>query len=435
MMHSTTNQNTGQRIVEKDTKFPEEMKNTLPDHERDGAKYPLEYDSKNNNTVSSGEINHQNIQSQVKKDSWQSMVEYLELQANIYRTKLALTIIEPDNTIQHYHYLYLHEEANKLAHYLISINQHAQEEYKNKEKQKKVIFVGVCLPKSVDLYISLLAIWKAGVIYFPLSAYLTNYDLTEKYQDVIPQFLIVNNNTINKFHTILDQQVTKVINLDDSELKRSIQLHVTPPKILINREDPAYLIYTSGTTGKAKGVLIPHDALVSRYQSHQRLLALTSNDKVLQLADIRVDVSLMEIWLAWCSGATLCVSSAPIDELMSELPDIFQRLKITAAILAPTLLKSLISGRSESKEDKRDYSWPKEKFSDLKHLISATEEAEEQTLSVWQEAAPLNFRKIYNGYGPTEMAIGAMISRYLGGTVSLGKKEDKFYRGRNIHLT
>ena len=69
-----------------------------------------------------------------------------------------------------------------------------------------------------------------------------------------------------------------------------------------------YLMYTSGSTGLPKGVEIEHRSIVNLVAQESLLWPVGLSDRVLQAGSFSFDMSLEEIWFAFCNGAALLVA-------------------------------------------------------------------------------------------------------------------------------
>ncbi|AQS87307.1 non-ribosomal peptide synthetase [Neoasaia chiangmaiensis NBRC 101099] len=115
----------------------------------------------------------------------------------------------------------------------------------------------------------------------------------------------------------------------------------SPPSSIhqVNRDDqpaPAYVIFTSGSTGTPKGVVIGREALNHYIAWALQSLALTSDDRVSQYANIAFDLSVLEIFATLCSGASLHPASGLGDRLRPAR--LIARDRLTVWISVPSVV-------------------------------------------------------------------------------------------------
>jgi amino acid adenylation domain-containing protein len=151
----------------------------------------------------------------------------------------------------------------------------------------------------------------------------------------------------------------------------------------------AYVIYTSGSTGKPKGVVVEHAQVVNFVQGMVAHWPLRGNDQFLQFASLNFDVSLMDMFLALGSGGTAVFGSRETLLSPPRLAELIRAHEVTFAVLPPAVL-SLLTG---------------EPFPSLRVLISAGEELSPELVRGWLRPG----LRMCNGYGPTEVTIGATI--------------------------
>lgn len=92
-----------------------------------------------------------------------------------------------------------------------------------------------------------------------------------------------------------------VIREDDAQVIQSSE-HVEANDVL-------YMIYTSGTTGQPKGVQITHRNVMNLVTGWSQFIQLTSQDVLLQYANIVFDASVMEIYCALFNACPLVIAS------------------------------------------------------------------------------------------------------------------------------
>ncbi|MET8546872.1 AMP-binding protein, partial [Kitasatospora sp. NPDC004799] len=133
-------------------------------------------------------------------------------------------------------YAELNERANRLAHLLVA------------EGVGPEHLVAVCLPRSTELVVSLLAIEKAGAAYLPLDPDYPAERLVSTLEGGRPTVLVTDSVT-------MDEAVAagvRRIDLDAAETVNalSVQAVSNPVRVGHGPQSPAYVIYTSGSTGR-----------------------------------------------------------------------------------------------------------------------------------------------------------------------------------------
>ncbi|NOJ98999.1 amino acid adenylation domain-containing protein, partial [Corallococcus coralloides] len=160
--------------------------------------------------------------------------------------------------------------------------------------------VGVCLSRSIDLIVSLVAILKAGGAYVPLDPDYPADRLTFMATDA----RLVAVVTASAFVSHVPEGPWKVLRLD--ALPKGLDRHAPPDAC--TGDDLAHVIYTSGSTGRPKGVCIPHRG-VARLVLDPDFIQLRPEDRIAQTSTIAFDASTFELWSALLNGATLVLLS------------------------------------------------------------------------------------------------------------------------------
>lgn len=166
--------------------------------------------------------------------------------------------------------------------------------------------VGLCVERSLDMLVGLLAILKAGGAYVPLDPSYPAERLRFMIEDAGVRILVTQR-TVN---TPAGARVTRV-ELDslkqETAQRRSdrIESHAAP-------ENLAYVIYTSGSTGKPKGVAIPHRAVVNLLCSMGKRPGLNASDVLVAVTTLSFDIAGLELLLPLCVGAKLVIASREV---------------------------------------------------------------------------------------------------------------------------
>ena len=256
--------------------------------------------------------------------------------------------------------------ANKLASLLIA------------KGIQKGDFVGILLKRSPEVYLSMLAILKAGAAYVPLDIGYPEDRVSFILEDCGAKFLLSDPACSASFKLSCE-----VIIVDDS----SFAVHQNDsdaPSVSITVADPAYMIYTSGSTGRPKGVIISHGAISNLVKGENRLFELGPNDKVAQVFSVAFDASLEEIWLAFRSGATLFPVSEAVMHSGADLSEFIDTHQLTVLSTVPTMLSMMQSP-----------------LPSLRLLILGGENCPHELLLPWHHSG----LRIVNTYGPTEATV------------------------------
>jgi myxalamid-type nonribosomal peptide synthetase MxaA len=188
-------------------------------------------------------------------------------------------------------YLELNERANQLAH-------HLRERGVGIESR-----VSICLDRSVEMVIAMLAVLKAGGAYVPLDPEYPAERLQYLLADSDSQILITQREFVDGLPETGTQRL--LIDEDWPEVAGSPRHN---PEPIATADHLAYLIYTSGSTGRPKGVMLTHRGAVNNLTWRQRHWPLTPEDRVLQNHSFSFDPSLWATFWPLLAGARMVVT-------------------------------------------------------------------------------------------------------------------------------
>lgn len=297
------------------------------------------------------------------------------IEAQVVQTPNATAITFND---EHISYQTLNQRANCLAHYLRRLNVGPE------------TLVGLCVDRSPDMIVGLLAILKAGGAYVPLDPSYPRQRIALMLEDAQVSVLLTQCCYLSKFLT----PVSNVVCLDTDweiiaqENSSNLESIVTPDHL-------AYVIYTSGSTGNPKGVMIEHLALINFVQAASQEYGITSSDRVLQFASICFDAAIEEIFLTLVQGATLVLRPPEMLCSISTFLQNCQDLELTVLDL-PTAFWHQICAEL-----------PKVNLpTTVQLVIIGGERANPRWLKAWRQHINPQVRLI-NTYGPTESTVVA----------------------------
>ncbi|MBL4671414.1 MAG: amino acid adenylation domain-containing protein, partial [Arenicella sp.] len=277
-------------------------------------------------------------------------------------------------------YVELNQRANQLAHNLIETHQvHVDE------------LIGLCIDRSFEMFIALLAILKAGGAYVPLDPESPPERLKAILGDSGVNLVVTNIRTLDK----LTLENCRAIVLDDENTANKITEfdvdNIDTASRGLTWRNLAYAIYTSGSTGIPKGVLLEHRGLSNLTSVHQQTLAITPQSRVLQFASIAFDAATWEWCMALTNGASLVLAEQTMIKSPEHLSNYVQQQKVTHATLPPALLPSLNLDCWEG----------------VKTLIVAGDHCALKDARRWAQN-----RTFINAYGPSETTICATMGQF-----------------------
>ena len=196
----------------------------------------------------------------------------------------------------------LNRRANRLAH-------HLRERGVGPEK-----LVGLLVDRSAEAMIGLLGILKAGGAYLPLdSAYpAARLELMLEGTDLS---LVVTRESLKDALRTIDAPIVD-LDSDGAAIARQSEQN---PACDTGPENLLYVIFTSGSSGKPKGVAMPHGAIANLIAWQLENTRIDRPARTLQFASLSFDVSIQEIFTAWCSGGTLVLVENEIRHDMERL--------------------------------------------------------------------------------------------------------------------
>jgi amino acid adenylation domain-containing protein len=192
--------------------------------------------------------------------------------------------------------------------------------------------VAVCLPRGVDLVVTLLAVLKAGGAYVPLDPVLPSVRLRWLLDDAEPEVVVTTPEL--RAGGVLGGH--GVLCLSDLEVKSADS--GARVANLAGPENLAYVTYTSGSTGEPKGVMVPHRAVSNLLDPRQPFQPLPDDIMGVHSA-VAFDATTEELWGTLSAGACLLV--APAERLSVER---YRELARDASVLllTPSLLSLLV---------------------------------------------------------------------------------------------
>jgi amino acid adenylation domain-containing protein/FkbM family methyltransferase len=276
-------------------------------------------------------------------------------------------------------YRELDQRANQLAHYIQSLGLGPED------------LVALCLERSPDLIVAMLATVKAGAAYLPLEPNSPPERLAFILEDAAPALLLTQQSVLEKLAATtvptfcLDREWEVV-----AELSCATPVHHAGPESL------AYVIYTSGSTGQPKGVQVTHANVSRLFASTAELFQFSEADVWTMFHSAAFDFSVWEIWGALLHGGRLVLVPYLVSRSPAEFYELLCEERVTVLNQTPTAFAQLDEAES------RDQSG---RYLSLRLVIFGGEALEVGSLRGWFDRHGEEQPRLVNMYGITETTV------------------------------
>lgn len=301
--------------------------------------------------------------------------ELIEQQAQ--RTPTAIAIQDGERTFT---YQEFDRQANHLAHQLCA------------QGVGPDTLVGLCMERSAEQMLGLLAILKAGGAYVPLDPHLPAERLLYQIEDAALALILTDAASDERLQAIGCTHLC-LPRWDEQD-----EVGITEaPESGVGSEHLAYVIYTSGSTGKPKGVLVSHRNVINHCSAIIAQYQISSTDRTLHFSSLSFDTAVEELFPTWISGACLVLRPVTLPSSFDQFHQWLQRYQISVLDL-PTAYWHVWT-----QELARH---PQPLPETLRLVIIGGEKAEEERWQQWQDIVGDKVR-LSNTYGPTETTVTA----------------------------
>ncbi|MBL6448216.1 amino acid adenylation domain-containing protein [Fulvivirga sp. 29W222] len=302
-------------------------------------------------------------------DESRSIVTAFETQVAKNKEAIALTYGGKNLTYEE-----LNSRSNQLAHNILQQDLPAE------------AIVGIMLPRTEALFISILGALKAGCTYVPIDP-----DYPEDRIDYIVQdsglSLMLTDADLGKRANQYGERL-KTIDVTSASLSEE---STTNPGVSISPSQLAYMIYTSGSTGRPKGVMIEHSNVINFVEGIAARIPMKEGSRILCLTTISFDIFVLESFFPFLQGYQVVLAGNDDQKDPDILCQLIKEKGVNKMQVTPSHLKMFLSS-------------------------SRIEEALQciDTMMVGGESFPLNLLnhlrekymgRIYNMYGPTETTV------------------------------
>lgn len=303
-------------------------------------------------------FNKNNIISYIKDKNITKIFE-----KQVERNPLNEAIIFNDNSIT---YDELNKKANSLANYLLGFNIEKNE------------IIGICMSKSSELIIGILAILKTGCAFLPIDPDLPKDRIEYMLSNTKSKLLLTTENLK------INSDITQInVNINNSIFNyySNSNLPIVP-----SMEDRFVAIYTSGSTGLPKCTILKNLGLNNLIYGLDKELNYSMCKRFLSISSISFDMFLVETLIPLSLGKTIVLANYEEMRIPLLLGSLIQKYNTDFLVTTPSKIQLLI-----------DYS-----PDCLKNFKKILVGGEVFTPNLYLSLSKLTNADIFNGYGPSE---------------------------------
>lgn len=196
--------------------------------------------------------------------------------------------------------------------------------------------VGLLVERTMEYFVCVLAILKAGGAFLPIDSMLPNERIAYMLSDSGAKLLLCAPNLKDKCPK--DQQL-RIIDTT-MPLALSEDASITPS---CGPNELAYVIYTSGSTGQPKGVQIEHHSIVHFVYSLNEIWDLSPGARLLCASSISFDISVMELVLSLMNGVVVVLAQEHEVNIPRNMVNLIKSAEVNMLVVTPGRMELLLS--------------------------------------------------------------------------------------------
>ncbi|XXY13216.1 amino acid adenylation domain-containing protein [Sorangium sp. So ce216] len=269
-------------------------------------------------------------------------------------------------------YAELHRRSNRFARHLqkLGVEPHS--------------LVGMCLERSLDVPVAVLAILKAGAACVPMDASYPSERLRFMAEDSRAPVVV----TQTHLRHLVEGSGSRVVCMDDCAAAWAEP--DTDLAVEVGLSALCYVIYTSGSTGRPKGAALPHLMLTNLIQWQLTESTMGVGERTLQFSPLSFDVCYDELFSTWASGGTLVLVSEETRRDPARLLEVILRDRVARLFIPFVALQGIAEAARE-----------KATLTALREIVCGGEQLQ-ITPEVVELHRQLPGSLLHNQYGPTE---------------------------------
>jgi amino acid adenylation domain-containing protein len=224
-------------------------------------------------------------------------------------------------------YAELDARANRLAHHLRGLGAGPEAR------------VGICLMRSAETVVAILAVLKAGAAYLPLDPAYPADRLAYMLEDSGAPMLV----TQSSLRGLLPADGVRIVSVDE-EAAAIAARPADRPEAGVDADNVAYVIYTSGSTGRPKGVVVTHGTAAAFLAGMDDRVGGPVPGTWLAVTRISFDIHVLELLWTLARGFRVVVQPE-VDQVRAgeSLAEQIRRHEVTHLQCTPVLAGMLIA--------------------------------------------------------------------------------------------
>jgi amino acid adenylation domain-containing protein len=254
--------------------------------------------------------------------------------------------------------------------------------------------VGVCLERSADLVVALLAVLKAGGAYLPIDPDSPADRIAYMVQDAAPVLLVTTSTTGAAQDLAHDLPLVHLDRAGAFDGESAADLTDAERRTALRPAHPAYVIYTSGSTGRPKGVLIPHRNVVGLFTA-TRDFGFGADDVWTLFHSYAFDFSVWELWGPLLHGGRLVVVPFDVSRSPADFLQLLARERVTVLNQTPSAFYQLVQADADA---------PGQDLA-LRYVVFGGEALDLNRLTDWYARHASDAPVLVNMYGITETTV------------------------------
>lgn len=295
---------------------------------------------------------------------------YQMIEEQCTKTPNAIAVTFEDSSIT---YQELNEKANQLARYMKRMGIGRNN------------IVGVMLPRSLEVLVSIFAVLKTGACYIPIDPSFPKNRIDYMLENSHANLVLCLDNSY-EFSSSLN------VRLDNEAIYSG---DTTNLNIVNFPTDPSYIIYTSGSTGNPKGVMLNHMALTNLTNSLNHTVAFLKNSygnmAMASITTISFDIFVFETLICLQKGLKIVMANKDEQVTAKLLDALIEKHQVKAIQMTPSRMQIFMDHQSQMPHLK-----------DLRFITLAGEALPDSLLAQILEMGDIT---VYNGYGPSETTV------------------------------